>query len=57
MIAPTNRSTDEYLATVRHAIRTGNIVCPHPRGVTEMQALRDTYPEIAAHYADCGGDA
>ena len=53
-ITPTNRSAAEYVEHVRHCLRTGDTV-PHPRGDAERVALQNQFPEIAEHFADCGG--
>lgn len=52
-ISPTNRNAAEYVAHVRHCLRTGDTV-PHPRGDAERVALQDQFPEIAEHFAECG---
>jgi hypothetical protein len=50
-ITTANRSADEYLATVRHCIRTGSTV-PHPRSEAERHALAESFPEVAEMLAE-----
>lgn len=52
MISATNRNVNDYLDHIAHCLRAGETI-PHPRHRAEWQALAESFPEIAAHFADC----
>lgn len=51
-ITATNRNAAEYVDTVRHALKHGEMV-QHPRDATEAAALEAAFPEVAEMFADC----